>query len=192
LTIPKKISEQLVKKIVELKDTSELMLDLAYSALLLNSKELAKEVEELEEHVDDLHTEFELLALSSGFSPEESKDFLGLIRLGVVTEAIADAAAQIAEVVLRELKPHPILKMVIEEADETVTRVQVAENSPLVGKTLREAEIPEKTGMWVLAIRRGNKWIRPKPNTKIQAEDILIASGYAEGEEDLAKLATTK
>jgi len=192
LTIPKKISEQLVKKIVELKDTSELMLDLAYSALLLNSKELAKEVEELEEHVDDLHTEFELLALSSGFSPEESKDFLGLIRLGVVTEAIADAAAQIAEVVLRELKPHPILKMVIEEADETVTRVQVAENSPLVGKTLREAEIPEKTGMWVLAIRRGNKWIRPRPNTKIQAEDILIASGYAEGEEDLAKLATTK
>ena len=192
MTIPKKISEQLVKKIVELKDTSELMLDLAYSALLLNSKELAKEVEELEEHVDDLHTEFELLALSSGFSPEESKDFLGLIRLGVVTEAIADAAAQIAEVVLRELKPHPILKMVIEEADETVTRVQVAENSPLVGKTLREAEIPEKTGMWVLAIRRGNKWIRPKPNTKIQAEDILIASGYAEGEEDLAKLATTK
>jgi len=83
--------------------------------------------------------------------------------------------------------------MVIEEADETVTRVQVAENSPLVGKTLREAEIPEKTGMWVLAIRRGNKWIRPRrPNTKIQAEDILIASGYAEGEEDLAKLATTK
>ena len=191
MTIPKKISEQLVKKIVELKDTSELMLDLAYSALILNSKELAKEVEELEEHVDDLHTEFELLALSSGFSPEESKDFLGLIRLGVVTEAIADAAAQIAEVVLRELKPHPILKMVIEEADETVTRVQVAKNSPLVGKTLREAEIPEKTGMWVLAIRRGNKWIRPRPNTKIQAEDILIASGYAEGEEDLAKLATT-
>ena len=87
MTIPKKISEQLIKKLVELKDTSELMLDLAYSALLLNSKELAEEVEELEEHVDDLHTEFELLALRSGFSPKESKDFLGLIRLGVVTEA---------------------------------------------------------------------------------------------------------
>jgi len=192
LTIPKKISEQLIKKLVELKDTSELMLDLAYSALLLNSKELAEEVEQLEEHIDDLHTEFELLALSSGFSPEESKDFLGLIRLGVVTESIADAAAQIAEVVLRGLKPHPVLKMVIEEADETVTRVQVAENSSLAGKTLKEAEIPERTGMWVLVIRRGKKWIRPKPNTKIQVGDIIIASGYAEGEEDLTKLATAK
>ncbi|RLG99076.1 potassium channel protein, partial [Candidatus Bathyarchaeota archaeon] len=111
MTIPKKVSQEIIKKLVELKDTSELMLDLAYSALLLNSKELAEEVEQLEEHMDDLHTEFELLVLSSGFSPKESKDFLGLIRLGVVTEKIADAAAQIAEVVLRGLKPHPILKM---------------------------------------------------------------------------------
>ncbi|MBC7131066.1 potassium channel protein, partial [Candidatus Bathyarchaeota archaeon] len=75
---------------------------------------------------------------------------------------------------------------------ETVTRVQVAEKSSLVGKTLREAEIPERTGMWVLAIRRGNKWIRPKPDTIIQTGDVIIASGYAEGEEDLTQLATAQ
>ncbi|MBC7130962.1 potassium channel protein, partial [Candidatus Bathyarchaeota archaeon] len=69
VTIPQEISETLVKKLAELKNTSELMLNLAYSALLLNSKELAEEVEQLEEYMDDLHTEFELLALSSGFSP---------------------------------------------------------------------------------------------------------------------------
>jgi voltage-gated potassium channel len=65
----------------------------------------------------------------------------------------------------------------------------VTENSPLANKTLREAKIPEETGMWVLAIKRGDKCIRPKPDTRIQAGDILIASGYAEGEEDLKKLA---
>ena len=108
---------------MSLKDTSELMIDLAYSSLLLNSRELAEEVHALEERVDDLHTEFELLVLSSGFKPEESKDFLGLIRLGVVTEEIADAAMEIADVVLRGLEPHPILRRVIEEAEETVTRV---------------------------------------------------------------------
>ena len=86
--------KEIVERFVELKDTSELMMDLAYSSLLLNRKDLAEEVQELEEHVDELHTEFELLVLSSGFKPEESKDFLGLIRLGVVTEKIADAAAQ--------------------------------------------------------------------------------------------------
>lgn len=182
--------EEIVERFVELKDTSELMMDLAYSSLLFNSKELAEDVQRLEEHVDDLHTDFELLVLSSGFKPEEAKGFLGLTRLGVVTEKIADAAAEIAEVVLRGIKPHPVLKLAIEEAEETVTYVQVAENSSLANKTLREVQIPEETGMWVLAIRRENKWIRPKPYTKIKARDVLIASGYAEGEEDLKKLAS--
>ena len=187
---PKRPFKKIVDKLVELKDTSELMMDLAYSSLLLNSHRLAEEVQELEEHVDELHTEFELLVLSSGFKRKESKDFLGLIRLGVVTEKIADAAAEIAGVVLRGLEPHPVLKLVIEEAEETVTRVQVKRKSSFINKTLRDAQIPEETGMWVLSIRRGKKWIRPKPDIVIKAGDILVASGYAEGEEDLMKLAS--
>ncbi len=182
--------KKIVEKLVSLKDTSELMIDLAYSSLLLNSRELAEEVQALEEGVDSLHTEFELLVLSSGFNAEESKDFLGLIRLGVVTEQIADAAAEIADVVLRGLKPHPILRQVIEEAEETVTRVQVSKTSPLVGRSLREAQIQEETGMWVLVIRRGKKWLRPRSETIIKTGDVLIASGYAEGEEDLERLAS--
>jgi uncharacterized protein with PhoU and TrkA domain len=182
--------KKIVDKLVFLKNTSELMIDLAYSSLLLNSRALAEEVEALENHMDDLHTDFELLVLSSGFKPEESKDFLGLIRLGVVTEEIADAAMEIADVVLRGLEPHPILRLVIEEAEETVTRVTVSENSPLVGKKIREAQIQEETGMWVLVIRRGKYWLRPRPDTVIKAGDILLASGYAEGESDFEALAS--
>jgi uncharacterized protein with PhoU and TrkA domain len=184
--------EVIADKLACLKDTSELMLDLAYSSLLLNNRHLAEEVQALEECIDELHTEFERLVLSSGFTPEESKDFLGLIRLGVITEKIADAAAAIAEVVLRELEPHPILKRAIQEAEETVVRVQVSPRSSLVGKTLHQAEIHEETGMWVLAIRRGKTWIRPTPRTSIQQDDILIASGYSEGEEDLRKMALSE
>jgi len=182
--------KKIVDRLVSLKDTSELMIDLAYSSLLLNSRALAEEVEALENHMDDLHTDFELLVLSSGFTPEESKDFLGLIRLGVVTEEIADAAMEIADVVLRGLEPHPILKLVIEEAEETVTRVTVSKTSTLVGKKIREAQIQEDTGMWVLVIRRGTWWLRPRPDTVIKAGDILIAAGYAEGEADFEALAS--
>ena len=180
--------QKIVDTLVELKDTSELMLDLAYSSIILNSPELAREVQELEEHMDELHTRFELLVLSSGFTPDESKDFLGLIRLGVVTEEIADAAAKLGEIVLRRLKPHPILKLAVEEAEETVTSAQVSEDSILNGKTIKEARIADETGMWILAIKRGKRWIRPKPTTRIQAGDVLIASGYAEGEEDFKML----
>lgn len=187
--VSQKQFKEIVERFVELKNTSELMIDLAYSSLLLNSKELAEEVQKLEEYVDKLHTEFELLVLSSKFKKEEAKGLLGLIRLGVVTEKIADAAAQIAEVVLRGVEPHPVLKIAIEEAEETITYARVSDNSPLANKTLREAKVPEETGMWILAIKRGDKCIRPKPDSKIQVGDVLIASGYAEGEEDLKKLA---
>jgi uncharacterized protein with PhoU and TrkA domain len=184
--------EKIIDMLAELKDTSELMMDLAYSSILFNSKELAQEVQSLEEHMDNLHTEFELMVLSRCIIPEESKNFLGLIRLGVVTEKIADAAAQIASVVLRGLEPHPVLKLAIKEAEETVTHVHVSKNSSLVGKSLRAAQIPEETGMWVLAVRRGDKWMRPKPDTVIETGDVLITSGYAEGEEDLRKLAVNQ
>ena len=180
--------ERICDDLVELKDTSEMMMDLAYSALLLNSRHLAEEVLMLEDRMDRLHTEFELLVLQGRGEPEEARGLLGLIRMGVVTERIADAAAEIAEVVLRSGEAHPVLKMVIQDAEETVERVEVAEGSPVVGKTLKEARIPEETGMWVLVIRRGERWIRPRPSAVIQAGDMIIASGYAEGEEDFKKL----
>jgi len=188
VTITEEHFKKIVDKLVLLKDTSELMIDLAYSSLLLNSQALAEEVADLENHMDNLHTDFELLVLSSGFTPKESKDFLGLIRLGVVTEKIADAAMEIADVVLRGLEPHPILRLVIEEAEETVTKVTVSETSTVVGKTIRDAQLQEETGMWVLVIRRGNLWLRPRPDTEIRSGDILIAAGYAEGEEDFKSL----
>jgi uncharacterized protein with PhoU and TrkA domain len=181
---------EIVESFVELKDTSELMIDLGYSSLLMNSKELADEVQRLEEYVDNLHTNFELLVLKSEFKKEEAKGLLGLIRLGVATEKIADAAAQISEVVLRGIEPHPVLKLTIEQAEETVTYARVAQDSSLVNKTLREARIPEETGMWTLAIKRGDKCVRPKPESKIEAGDVIIASGYAEGEESLKRLAS--
>jgi uncharacterized protein with PhoU and TrkA domain len=182
--------EEIVTRFVELKDTSELMMDLAYSSLMLNSRELAEEVQRLEEYVDQLHTDFELLALTSDFKKEEASGFLGLIRLGVATEKIADAAAEMAEVVLRGIEPHPVLKLTIKEAEETVTQACVTSNSPLVNKTLKEARVHEETGMWVLAIKREGKCLRPKPDSRIQTGDILIASGYAGGVEDLKKLAS--
>jgi uncharacterized protein with PhoU and TrkA domain len=182
--------EEIVSRFVELKDTSELMLDLAYSSLMLNSKELAEEVEILEERMDQLHTDFELLALRSDFKKEEAPGFLGIIRLGVATEKIADAAADIAEVVLRGIRPHQILKLAISEAEETVVQACVSADSKLINKTLKEARVHEETGMWVLVIKREQQCLRPRGESKIEAGDVLIASGYAEGANDFKKIAS--
>jgi uncharacterized protein with PhoU and TrkA domain len=182
--------EEIASRFVELKNTSELMMDLAYTSLMLNSKDLAEEVEHLEEMMDRLHTDFELMALTSDFKKEEASGFLGLIRLGVATEKIADAAAEMAEVVLRGIEPHPILKLTIEEAEETVAQACVTADSPIVGKTLKEVQVHKGTGMRVLVIKRSGQYLRPRADAKIQAGDVLVAAGYAEGADDLMKLAS--
>lgn len=180
--------EKITRELVTLKNTSEMMMDLAYSALLLNNNYLAEEVMTLEERMDDLHIDFQTKVLSRTDEETDPKQLLGIIRMGNVTERIADAANEIAEVVLRGGEPHPILGMVIQDAEETVEHVIVGENSVVAGKTLREAEIAEETGMWVLYIRRGNRWMRPRPSTKLEPGDLVVASGYSEGEDDFKQL----
>jgi len=182
--------KEIVDRFVELKDTSELMIALAYSALVMNSRELAEEVYALEEYIDKMHTNFELLVLSSKLDESDIKGTLGLIRLGVAAEKISDAAAEIAEVILRGIEPHPIIKVAIRDAEETIAYVRVDAKSPLANKMLRETRIPEETGMRILAIKRGDKCMRPKPDTRIEAGDVLIAFGYSSGKEDLIKMAS--
>ena len=184
--------EKITEELVTLKNTSEMMMDLAYSAVLLNSMYLAEEVRLLEDQVDKLHIEFQRDVLSKTQEASNPQHLIGLIRLGSVSERIADAASEIAEVVLRGTEPHPILRMVIQDAEETVERATVSEKSRVAGLSLKEARIADQTGMWVLVIRRGSRWIRPKPSTELKVGDVVIASGYSEGEEDFVNLLTGK
>ena len=142
--------------------------------------------------MDSLHIEFQCKVLSRTDEEVDPLDLLGIIRMGNVTERIADAASEIAEVVLRGIEPHPILQMVIQDAEETVERFTVSEDSPVAGKSLKEARIADETGMWILYIRRGERWMKPRPSTVLLPGDVVIASGYSEGEEDLKQLLSGK
>ena len=174
--------------IVELKDTSEMMIDLAYLALLYGNVEVAKQVLELEEEMDDLHTTFELAVLElKGRRP--SKGILGLIRLGLAAENFSDAATLIAEAVVKGVKPHPVFKMALEEAEETVLATRLADNSNLVNKNLGEIGLEDDLGMRIICVRQEKKWIyNPKDNFVLRAGDTIIVRGYSEGKEKLLLL----
>lgn len=68
----------------------------------------------------------------------------------------------------------------------------VAGDSPLVGQTLRQAHIRDRTGSLVLAIRRpdGQFVTNPSPESSIAAEDVLISIGTAEQLAALAEFAS--
>lgn len=184
----KETLEHITNQLVEMKNTSELAIDLSYSALLLNNAFLAEEVQLLHAKIENMNVDFEQLLLSCPLSGEDARGLVSLIRMGIAAERISLAASKIAQVVLRGIEPHPVLKMAIQAADETVDRIVVPEESPLVGRTLKDAQLPEETGWWVLVIKRGDRWVRPKALTVVESGDLLVASGYADGEEDFKQL----
>lgn len=184
--------ENITNQLVEMKNTSELSIDLAYSALLLNNTFLAEEVQLLHQRIESLNIDLEQLLLSCQIRGDDARGLISLVQMGMAAERISLAAAKIAQVVLRGIEPHPVLKMMIQAADETVDRVTVPEGSLLIGMNLKNAQLPEETGWWVLVIKRGDKWIRPKASTVVEKGDLLIASGYADGEEDFKQVVTGK
>jgi uncharacterized protein with PhoU and TrkA domain len=177
------------EQFLELKDTSELMIDLAYSALLYDNEEIAKEVMLLEDVVDKLNYNIQRSAFMVSLEDKNVDKAMAMIRLASSIEAIADAAMEIADVVLRDIEPHPIFKMSVMDSDVIITKTQVVKNSALTDKTLGELRVMSDTGMWVIAAKRGKQWIYgPDENTLIKEGDVLFARGPVEGEKEFLKL----
>jgi uncharacterized protein with PhoU and TrkA domain len=181
--------DKIEEKFQELKDTSELMIDLAYSALLYDNKEIAKEVMLLEDVVDKLNYNIQRSAFMATLEDKNVDKAMAMIRLASSIEAIADAAMEIADVVLRDIEPHPIFKMSVMDSDVIITKATVARSSELAGKTLGESKVMSDTGMWVIAAKRGIQWIYgPDENTMIKEGDVLFVRGPCEGEKEFLGL----
>lgn len=180
--------------VLEIKDKSELMVDLAYSSLIYDNRTIAEEVYDLENLIDELHQNIQHETLQLVDDQKLSvRDALAILRLAELGENIADAAQEIADVVLRDVELHPILKMSIRESDQVFTRVEVEKESILCGKTLGELKLASETGMTVIAMRHGNRWLYgPTKNTRIDPGDILFAKGPEDGEKHLIDLAKGK
>lgn len=187
--------EKSVEEIVlEIKDKSELMIDLAYSSILYDNKTIAKEVYDLEDFIDTLYKNLQRQTLENIENKKLSiNDALTVLRLAEAGEQIADAAQEIADVELRDVELHPILKLSIRESDVVFTRVKVESQSILCGKTLGELKLGSETGMYIRAMRHGNRWIYgPDKNTRIDEGDVLFAKGPEDGEKHLIALASGK
>ncbi len=181
--------ERAVDIVVEMKNKSELSVGLAYSAVLFYNKELADEVEILEEEMDQMKYELQHWVLESARHVEDVDILRGLLHLANASEFISDAAYEIADIVLRDIELHPIFMMAVRESDEVMTKINVDGCSPIVNMTLGELKLETETGMHVMAIKRGSRWIyRPGSRTKIKSDDILIARGSHDGETQLFEM----
>jgi uncharacterized protein with PhoU and TrkA domain len=175
---PRNVKELLV----EAKDVSELMIDLAYAAVFFKEEDLAEEVEVLEERLDGYLRRLREISMLAARSPEDAEAMANVLHIAGAIEKIGQAASDIARVVQAKLGIPAALRPDLRHADEIVGRVRVREGAPCVGRSLKDLLLPSETGMWLLAIRRGSEWeFDPGPDSVLTAGDVLLFQGPEEG-----------
>jgi len=176
--------------LVEAKDAAELMVDLAYAAIFFGDDELAHEVLRLEELVDELLVDLRAVCMLAARTREDADQLAGVLSMAVSIEGIADSAEDIARVVLKDLGVPAELRDDLRHATEITARVKIREENALEGTDLRGLELPARTGMWVIAIRRDVDWIHgPGPDEVLREGDVLFLQGPREGVDTVRELA---
>jgi uncharacterized protein with PhoU and TrkA domain/cation transporter-like permease len=174
----------------EAKDASELMVDLGYASLFFDDEDMADEVLELEERLNDLVHEMRSVCVLAARSPRDADAMSGVLHLISAIERMGNAAVDIAKIVTHHLGIPAALVADLAAAQEISHRVRVREDSALAQRTLDDAELPTETGLRVVAIRRAKEWlIDPEDDEMLRPGDVLIVRGSADGIPELRVLA---
>jgi len=171
------------------KDTSELMLDLAYAGLFYADRDLSGEVLELEEELSRLVHRMREVCLMASRSPQDAAGLASLMQVMSSIEMIGNQAVDIAKIVLDSLGIPKELRTDLSQADEVIDRMLVGEGSELHGRSVDELESAVEE-VRLLAIRRGSRWLfDPADEGFLQGSDILVVRGDPEGMPQLRRLA---
>jgi uncharacterized protein with PhoU and TrkA domain len=182
--------------LAEMKDTAELLIDLSYSAVLLGSDEIAREVLALEERMDILQLQARMSLLMAARSPEDAEELAPVLGVVGAAEKISNAAGDIAKVVIEDIGLPDAIRSALPEATELLVRVPVGAESPYDGRSLGEINMETETGVRVIAIRREQatgkrRWItNPDHESVLRSGDILLLRGPETGLGEVYEIAS--
>ena len=172
------------------KDTSELMVDLAYAALYFGDHDMAEEVDDLERQQSDLVHDMRAICVVAARSPRDADAMASVLRVIGAIERISGAAVDISHIVTRRLGIPRALVADLSAAEEVSHRVAVREGSHIAHRPLSALELPTRAGMRVMAIRRGRPWITDVTGDEVlMPGDVLFLQGAREGIAVLRSLA---
>ncbi len=183
---PRNLREMLA----EAKDTSELMVDLAYAALYFGDQEMAEEVGALEDRMSQLVQDMRAVSILAVRHPRDAEGMSSVLQVISAIERIANDAVDIARIVTHRVGIPAELVADLSAAEEVSHRVLVADGSTLAHSHLADHEMPVHMGMRVMAVRREREWITDVGgDTVIVPDDVLFLRGSPEAIEELRKLA---
>jgi uncharacterized protein with PhoU and TrkA domain len=166
------------------------MVDLAYAALFFADEQMANEVHELEERLNDLVHEMREVCVLAARSPRDAEQMSSVLHVVSAIERMANAAVAVSRIVTHRLGIPASLVADLAAAEEVSHRVRVRLDSALAHRSLADVELPVEVGMRVVAVRRGKEWIiDPDGDEMMMPEDVLILRGAPAGINELRELA---
>ncbi len=176
--------------LVEIKEKSELIVDLAYSAIIFDSEDMANEVESLEKEMDDLVYRIRIKTMVAANDWEEAEQLSGILQVADAAKNLANAAADIVSLLDLDISTRPFLPSLFKMADEKMNVVMISNQSSIVNRTIGDLNVEAETGVRIIAIKRGKRWLYdPEMDVRLKAGDILIVRGTEDGYEFLDKVA---
>jgi uncharacterized protein with PhoU and TrkA domain len=164
--------------LVSMKDRSELIVDLAYSALLHNSEPLAEEVLDLEAEMDVLQLQTRMNMLMAARNTGDAQQLAPVLGMVGAAEKISEAAGDIADVVLGEDDLPLAIRAALPDAIEMLARAELSGGSAYAGRPLADIDLQTETGVRVIGIRRDGEWLLdPGRETRLLPGDTVLLRG---------------
>jgi uncharacterized protein with PhoU and TrkA domain len=176
--------------LTEMKDTSELIVDLAYSAVIFDCDDMAKEVENLEIRMDKLLYQIRLAAMMATRTSEDAEQLSGILQVATMAENMSNAAGDIVKLLDVNLESRLILPMVLRKGDEKIRHVFVDKRSSIITRSIGELQVESETGARIIAVNRGKRWYYGVDNNfRFKEKDRLIVRGVEDGVEEFKRYA---
>ncbi|RLG56677.1 MAG: hypothetical protein DRN83_03490 [Hadesarchaea archaeon] len=175
---PKSVRELLT----EMKNVSDLMIDLAYASVLLKNRELAERVHELEAKMDELMYQIRTIAAVVTRNVHEARKITGILQVASAAESISNATGDIADLVRSRARIHPVVQDAFRVSDEKIASIKIRNISTIRDKKLCDLKLASSIGVSVLAIKRRGEWIIPVTRESfVLSGDTLIVKGPPDG-----------
>ena len=153
--------------LIALKDQSELMLDLAYSAMFLHDHKIAKQVKGLYFSFQEILKRIKKRVFEDQY----------LSDMVVHLHEIASNAAHLACLAENDKVPK-VVKDVLSTSDTRVIEELVSYSSFFVGKTVGELKVRSHTKARIVAVKRNDIWMfNIDKNFRFRQKDLIVAVG---------------
>jgi len=179
--------------LTEMKDISEVVVDLAYASLMYNSQDMAEKVRELEEEIDDLKYAIRIKLLLAARTREDAKQLSGILQVASAADRISEAAGDIVKLLGVPLEKRPFISNMLNESEEKIRMTKIMPPSDMAGNTIEDLAVEACTGVKIIAVRNRHGWVYdPEDDLKLRTGDDIIVRGTQDGFEHLLEFTTGK